>query len=86
MLQQVLHAFEEAREPLNLAELAGQLGVEPGALEGMIGYWVRKGRLKDASASALCSSGACGSSCHPQGCPFVAKMPRTFTLVVSEKP
>jgi len=69
-----------------LNDLGRKLGVEQSALEGMIDYWVRKGRLQDDEAvnAAICNSGACSSgvSCPgPQGCPFVVKMPRTFSLV-----
>ncbi len=87
MLQQVLREFEHAREPLNLRDLAHKLGVERSALEGMIDYWIRKGRLKDDSAQTVCSSCGSGSACgsEPQGCPFVGKMPRTISLVTPDE-
>jgi hypothetical protein len=85
MLHQVLEEVEKTRGPLSLQELSHRLGVEQSALEGMIGYWVRKGRLSDtvlandacgASASSGCS---CGSSAA-EDCPFAGSMPRTITL------
>jgi len=91
MLHQVLRELESAGGPMNLNELGRKLGVERSALAGMIDYWVRKGRLQDNDLvmdAAVCNSSACsaGVSCPgPQGCPFVMKMPRTFSLVTLEK-
>lgn len=85
MLHQVLHALETAQGPVRLDELSRALGIEPSALEGMIAYWVRKGRLKDASAAA-CSNG-CGGACGgTASCAFVTKMPRTITLTPRDEP
>ena len=87
MLRQVLRELESAQGPVNMNDLSRELGVERSALEGMIAYLVQKGRLQDddkiAEASmALCDSGSCGAACPgPQGCPFVIKMPRTFSLI-----
>lgn len=87
MLHQVLHALESAQGPVNLDDLSRQLGVERSALEGMIDFWVRKGRLRD-SASAACGGGAgagCSCSSHPQGCAFDRAAPRTITLVPTRR-
>ena len=87
MLHQVLQEIEAAQGAVNLNELSRKLGVEQSALEGMIGYWVRKGRLRDDSQAeeiplSSCASGACGHSCPgPQGCPFVMQLPKTYTLL-----
>ena len=86
MLHQVLQEIEAAQGAINLNELSQKLSVEPSALAGMIQYWVRKGRLKDDLqesniSSGGCSSGACGGTCPgPQGCPFIIKLPQTYTL------
>jgi len=86
VLHQVLQEIEAAQGAVNLNELSRKLGVERGALVGMIQYWVRKGRLKDDSQAEeiplnSCASSACGHSCPgPQGCPFVMQLPRTYTL------
>ncbi len=87
MLQQVLRAFEEAREPLNLVDLARQLDVDQPALEGMIAYWVRKGRLKESQATASSCRAECGPTCASGAgpCPFIGKMPRIITLVGTEE-
>lgn len=86
MLRQVLRELESAKSAVNLNELSRKLGIERSALEGMIAYLVQKGELRDDEraqeiAMGLCDSGSCGGSCpRPQGCPFVMKMPRTFSL------
>jgi hypothetical protein len=82
----VLQEIEAAQGAVNLNDLSRTLGVERGALEGMIHYWVRKGRIRDDSAHeeiklSSCTTGSCGHACPgPQGCPFVMKMPKTYTL------
>ncbi len=80
MLYQVLQAFETATGPVSLDELSRELGIERGALEGMIAFWVRKGRLQD-SAGPGCggSCGSCGAA--PGGCAFQHAGPRTITLL-----
>ena len=91
MLQQVLQEVKSAQEPLNLNELARKLNIDPSALEGMIRFWVRKGRLKDddvdtAASSSMCDdTGRCGHTCPgPTGCPFVMTMPRTYSLKLDD--
>lgn len=84
MLYAVLHAFEQAKGPLALDELARQLGVERAVLDDMIAFWVRKGRLRDSQvAPALaCPSGGChGCSANNGGCVFDQAGPRTITMV-----
>ena len=67
MLYQILEALEAANGPVSLDELSRQLQIEPGALEGMIAFWVRKGRLKDTAVSG-CAGCTCGA--YPKGCVF----------------
>lgn len=86
MLRQVLQEIKAAPSTVNLNALARKLGVERSALEGMIQFWVRKGRLQDddqAAAAALqvCASGSCGPGCvGAQGCPFIVNLPRTYSV------
>ncbi|MFZ5910267.1 MAG: FeoC-like transcriptional regulator [Chloroflexota bacterium] len=85
MLTQVLNEITHAREPITLTVLSRKLGIEPGALEGMLAHWVRKGRLKedDIYPEAAHSAGSCGPSCGgAETCSFVAKMPRSYSLPV----
>ncbi len=79
-LRQVLQAFEEARAPRTLSQLARELDLPPGMLEGMIDHWVRKGRLRETGSGPACTT--CGRSA---GCPFIAKMPRSFELVTGDE-
>jgi hypothetical protein len=74
LLLSVLHAIQAAGGPVTLNELSQQLEIEPGALEGIIAFWVRKGRLTTSGGvAASCGPAAC-SACAPtdaDGCPFV---------------
>ncbi|MBE2201129.1 MAG: hypothetical protein IAE79_21120 [Anaerolinea sp.] len=84
MLKQVLQAIETAVGPVNMAELSRQLGIERTALDGMIAYWVRKGRLQDDQAAEMtCAPAAahCGPTCTgATTCAFVAKMPKSYSV------
>lgn len=84
MLWNVLREVEAAQGPLDLNELSRRLDIDRSALEGMIRFWVRKGRLVDDSgvgcATAACANHGCGGCAGGQGCPFVMTMLRTLTL------
>jgi hypothetical protein len=85
MLNQVLQEITNAKEPISLPVLSSRLGIERGALEGMLDYWVRKGRLKDDDAipEGAHSAGSCGPSCGgADSCSFVAKIPKSYSLSV----
>jgi hypothetical protein len=91
VLHQVLQEIEDAQGSINLNELSRKLSIERSALEGMIEYWVRKGRLKNDEQEqeqifAACQPGgncSSGGGCPgPQGCPFIMKMPRTYSLAL----
>ena len=91
MLRQVLRELESAQGPVNTNELSRKLGIERSALEGMIEFWVRKGRLKSddqiaAETLATCTTGSCSCSCPgPRECPYLMKMPLTYSLVSRNK-
>jgi len=90
MLTRVLSEVEAAKGPLDLNELSRRLAVDRGVLDGMIQFWVRKGRLVDDAAVAgqaavACAAHGCGGGCHgAQGCPFTMKLPRTISLILPE--
>jgi hypothetical protein len=90
MLQQVLDEIKSAGGTINLNELAGKLNIEPGALEGMVQFWIRKGRLKETDvtrgpAGQACNTASCACSCPgPQGCPFVMTPPRTLSITITD--
>ena len=81
MLSQVLRQMQAAQGTLRLNELAARLNVEPSALEGMIAFWVGKGRLNPVSIegdTANCAAPCVGNCPGATQCPFVAKMPRMW--------
>lgn len=78
VLRRVLQELEMAQGPVDLSDLGRKLGVERSALEGMIAFWVRKGRLKDDYL--MCLGGDCGESCSGASCPLLRKLPRSFSL------
>ena len=87
ILQQILQELEVVDGPISMQELSRRLGVETSALEGMLEFLVRKGRLVDDSqvasdAVAGCGPGyACASACPgADRCPFVAMRPKTYSL------
>jgi hypothetical protein len=90
MLRKVLDEVETARAPLDLNELSRRLDLDRSVLDGMIQFWVRKGRLVDdtagaGQAAAVCATHGCGGNCPgPQGCPFTMKMPRMISLIQPE--
>jgi len=90
MLSEILQAVASAKGPLSLRRLSKQLGVEPSALEGMILYWVRKGRIRIEAESpqtaTACASGHCGLSCPgPTRCPFFIQLPDMVSLSVIDE-
>ena len=85
MLIQVLREIKTSQGTLNLDDLGRKLGVERSALQGMIDYWVRKGRLQDdqemATAADICTHVSCGGSCTgPRNCSFKMNMPKTYSI------
>ncbi len=87
MLHQILHEIERANGPMTLNELSRRLNIEASALQGMIEFWVRKGRLRDDEAAVneatACTSGSCGDNCFGlSACPFTAKMPRSYSITL----
>lgn len=84
MLNQVLHALQTADGPISLDELSRRLEIDRGALEGMIAFWVRKGKLRDES---VCGSRGPGCTCssHPGGCTFDRAAPRTISVVFERR-
>jgi len=91
MLKQVLSEIENSTEPISLTRLSRKLNIEPGALEGMLAHWVRKGKLRDddAEEASTCQPGgvgSCGSTCTgTETCSFVARMPKSYSLHVKAK-
>lgn len=80
-LRQVLAAFERADAPLPLAQVARDLDLPLERLEGMVEYWVRRGRIRESGATAA------ALSCARYGsCPYVLRLPRILELVPQGEP
>ena len=87
MLNQVLREIETAQGPITVRELSLKLEIEANALEGMIQFWVRKGRIQDDDAAKSCTEeiGDCSTSCcGTANCTFIAKMPKTFSIPAAD--
>ena len=79
-LRSVLEAFEEANGAMRLDNLSRKLEIDPGTLDNMIQYWIRKGRIRSVGEAQACHS------CGVKGkCPFVIQLPRYYELVASEQ-
>ena len=81
MLNQVLREMESIQGTVRLEEIAARLNLEPAALEGMIAFWVSKGRLAPASVdgdTVACTTACAGACPAAEQCPFVAKLPRMW--------
>jgi hypothetical protein len=89
MLREVLQELTHAQEPVNLNDLSRKLDIEPSALQGMIQFWVQKGRLRDevqASEAIFESCSSCEGACPgPQTCPLVMKMPQSYSVCSHKK-
>jgi hypothetical protein len=79
VLREVLHAFEKTRGPLSMNDMARDLDITPGMLEGMIDYWVRKGKIRECSGGSACASCGCAKSCA-----YSPNMPRRYELVTTD--
>lgn len=87
MLHAILHELQTTPEPITITQLSRKLGVQRSALEGMIQFWVRKGRLSidddlggGAAEVSVCDSKACLRSCPgPQQCPLVTAPLKSYT-------
>lgn len=75
-LSRLLTLFEESSGALSVRFLAQELGVTSERLEGMVDFWVRKGKIRVSAALTDC--GSCGEN---GDCPLILTMPRTYELV-----
>ncbi len=80
MLWKVLQEVEAAQGPVTLDELSRRLDVDRSALEGMIRFWVRKGRLIDDKAASdatkfVCTTHYCSGLCSmAHACPCTVQV------------
>lgn len=72
MLEEIMREVEKARGPLTVRELARRVGVEESALEGMLGFLERKGRLsvyRPDEGCEECSVISCPDCVFRASCP-----------------
>jgi len=88
MLREVLNEIKATSGSIDLNQLARKLNLDRQTLDGMIEFWVRKGKLQDiqkANNEALaCFSGGGGAchSCNPTTCAHTGQIPRSFTITL----
>lgn len=87
MLREVLQAVEAAEGSITLNELSHRLSIDPGVLVAMLEHWSRKGKLVISQDSTMPCTAAdkpatcsCGKGASVTGCPFVARIPRSYTI------
>ena len=79
MLHAVLSAVQHRDGPVDIQTLSRELQIEPGALAGMLDFWVRKGRVRRIeSGESQCAR--CTLFCgYNAGCPLPVQPPVTYT-------
>jgi hypothetical protein len=86
MLNIVLDAVDRHNQPVNLQTLSSELEIDAGALEGMLDFWVRKGKVaKRTPAAPDCT--LCSTLCSADSaCPLLAALPVTYMRISSLRP
>jgi hypothetical protein len=85
MLKEILAEFDRVDAPLDLNELSERLNIQKSALQGMIITLVNQGKLNtDADAGSSQGEVSCGGvqcmGCSAaSNCPFIGKMPTSYT-------
>lgn len=64
LLKQVLKAVQEKEGGVRLRELSRELGLDPSVLDGMLEFWVKKGRIKRIEQGYT----SCDQPTCPPGC------------------
>ena len=80
--QQVLSCFEQGNDSFSIPMLAQRLNITEMTLQGILDYWVRKGKLREVHVDA--------NSCHrchiQKACPFVVSTPRYYERIREDVP
>lgn len=76
-LREVLNRFGDQSAPVSINRMAHDMQIAPGVLDGMIAYWVRKGKLREVTNTGD-NCNTCGVK---SGCPFIIAMPRYYELI-----
>lgn len=77
-LHAVLEAVQAGEGALSVRELAARLDTDPGVVESMIAYWVRRGRLVQQEVGHACGTPELPTGAAPgcRGCPIVSACQR----------
>ena len=90
MIKQILAEFDRADAPLDLDELSQRLKIQKSALQGMLQTLVRQGKLKKDSEAAgsepSCGRFQCMGCAASSKCPFIGKMPASYTKTNGQPP
>ncbi len=79
-LRKVLAYFEDARQGVSINSIARDLQINPGQVESMVEFWVRKGRLQQV----IPGRDGCGSCGLKGGCYIVKNLPRIYEFVLED--
>ena len=60
-LREILNRFDNQTAPMSINRMARDMSLEPGVLQGMIDYWVRKGKLREVNSTTE-DCNTCGSN------------------------
>jgi len=71
MLNTVLNAVQQSQGPIRIQELSRKLNIDAAALEGMLDFWVRKGRVRREKGNY---TGCEGSASCPLSCNNCSKI------------
>ncbi len=64
-LIQVLKAVENSSGPILPSDLSRELGIELAVLEGMLEFWIRKGRIqRETQGYQTCTQSTCPAGCR----------------------
>ena len=68
MILTELKRYLSERRQATLVDLAHRFDVEPEALRGMLGHWIRKGKVRQHRAPGACTKGCV--KCDPKALEF----------------
>ncbi len=80
-LRRLIDLLESSRGMLSIQDLARELDLSPGRVEGMVEFWIRKGRIQIVSGQPDCA--ACGIKGE---CSLAVDLPRVYELVHPDHP
>jgi len=75
-LGRLITIIEETKGALSFQELAEELDATPERVQGMLDFWIKKGKIKTVTSSIEC--GTCSTQ---DDCPFILKMPGVYELI-----